>query len=178
MGFSQRRTKLPTINRRKRGVRGGRKIRSKKKTGITGQGIFNLSGIPLTSDETAILDKGLKFAPPKPLNKFQTYMDIHKYTRRLNIKRYLLTNPINTLNNNHTNVKHSGLANASLFNPPGGLPASIKVFRDLLLRDLESIKSKNIKMSKDLESGLDQLCKRKDLVVRPADKGGGYSGSE
>lgn len=53
------------------------------------------------------------------------------------------------------------------------LPASIKVFRDILLRDLDRLKIKNSKMIRDLELGLDQLCKRKDLVVRPADKEGG-----
>lgn len=99
-------------------------------------------------------------------------MDIHKYTRKLNIKRYMLSNPINPQEKN-SNIRHSGLANALLFNPPGGLPASIKVFRDILLRDLDCLKMKHTKMSKDLQTGLDLLCNQKDLVIRPADKGGG-----
>lgn len=52
-------------------------------------------------------------------------------------------------------------------------PLSLRVFRDVVLRDLESIKITNRRMSKNLEEGLDSLCNNKDLVIRPADKGGG-----
>lgn len=43
-----------------------------------GQGLFNLSSKTFTKDEMSVLDKGLKFAPPKQLDKFKTFIDIHK----------------------------------------------------------------------------------------------------
>lgn len=67
---------------------------TKGKKSVVGQDIYNLSSANLFSEEISLLDKGLKFAPPQKLNKFQTYMDIHKYTRKLSVKRYIMTNPI------------------------------------------------------------------------------------
>ena len=99
-------------------------------------------------------------------------MDIHKFIRKINIKRYMM----GVSCSNQPSVNHyvySGLANASLFNPPGGLAPSLKTFRDVLIRDLESIETKKARLNKTLQEGLDSLCTNKDLVIRPADKGGG-----
>ncbi|XP_077341766.1 suppressor of cytokine signaling 5 isoform X1 [Lithobates pipiens] len=102
-------------------------------------------------------------------------MDIHKFVRRLNIKRYMLGNPIQENNRSSPVFQHSGLANASLFNPPGTLAPSIKVFRDLVLKDLDGMIIKKCKLRGDLQKGLDSLCNNKSLVIRPADKGGGIA---
>lgn len=84
-----------------------------------------------------------------------------------------MSNPIKTGRIGQSDVQHSNLANASLFNPPGRLTPSVRVFRDVLLRDLEKIKIKKTKLNKSLQTGLDQLCKEKEIIIRPADKGGG-----
>lgn len=63
--------------------RGGHKTQKKKST--IGEGIINLSGIDLSQTELITLDKGLKFAPKRNLSKFDVYVDIQKYTRKLNI---------------------------------------------------------------------------------------------
>lgn len=47
------------------------------------------------------------------------------------------------------------------------LAPSLTVFRNVVL-----IKVSNHKMDQTLEKGLDSLCLNKDLVIRPADKGG------
>ena len=78
-----------------------------------------------------------------------------------------------TTHHSENGYVHSGLSNASLFNPPGGLAPSLKTFRDVLLRDLEMIEIKKAKLNKTLQEGLDSLCTNKELVIRPADKGGG-----
>lgn len=78
----------------KRGVRGGRRLRIKKKKDVAGTGIFNPSMAILSDAEKHVLDRGLKFAPPRRLNKFETYMDVHKFVRKLNIKRYMSSNPV------------------------------------------------------------------------------------
>lgn len=48
---------------------------------------MNISGVELTENEIRVLDKGLKFAPKKNLNKFNTYIDINKFARSLHIKK-------------------------------------------------------------------------------------------
>lgn len=99
-------------------------------------------------------------------------MDIHKYVRTINIKRYLVSIPNRQSGLIQQKYQHSGLANASTLNPPGGLAPSLRVFTDIVIRDLESIKNINCKMEKELEEGLDSLYNDKNLVIHPADKGG------
>lgn len=65
-----RRKKKPT-----RGNRGGKKKKEKR---TLGKGIFNLSDVTFTEEEMNILDLGLKFAPEKSLDKFETYIDLKK----------------------------------------------------------------------------------------------------
>lgn len=55
--------------------------------------MFNISGVELTRNERKVLDKGLKFAPKRNLNIFDTYIDIQRYTRKLNIQKYFLNKP-------------------------------------------------------------------------------------
>lgn len=57
--------------RAKRGTRGGRSTRSKKKVGLTNTGLFNLSTATFSHEDKVVLNHGLKFVPPLPLNKFK-----------------------------------------------------------------------------------------------------------
>lgn len=50
---------------------------------------------------------------------------------------------------------------------------SIKVFRDLVLKDLDELPLKRTYFDPNIKIGLKSLCEQKDLVIRPADKGGG-----
>lgn len=113
-----------------------------------------------------VLDKGLKFAPLKGLSKFQTYMDVHKYVRKLNIKRHFISNPIRDSNRLVSEYQHSGFSNAFLFNPPGTLAPSLRVLRNVVLRDLDNLKLKQAKSKKDLELGFESLCANKDRPIK------------
>lgn len=77
-----------------------------------------------------VLNHGLKFAPSRPLSKFEVFMDIQKYVCKLNIQRYLITYPTRNVMVASDGYKHSSLSNASLFNPPGNMAPSLGVFRD------------------------------------------------
>lgn len=68
-----------------RGRRGGKK--KKKASKLLGQGIFNLSNVQFTQDELGVLELGLKYAPDKPLDKFEAYIDLQKFLRKLYIKK-------------------------------------------------------------------------------------------
>lgn len=86
---------------------------------IVCEGVFNLSGEELTRAEKLTLNQGLKYAPRKPLNKFQMFLDVQKYIRKLSIKRYFVSNPItrNHCQTGSQTPKGTGLRNVSLFNP-------------------------------------------------------------
>lgn len=107
----------------------GWRAQSKKVKEINGDGIFNLSSQTLTKAETALLSKGLKFAPPKKLNKFQTYMDIHRFVCKVNIKQHFATNQTTQNMVAQQHFQHSGLSNASTINPPGVLGPLIEGFQ-------------------------------------------------
>lgn len=69
---------------RRRGCRVGSK---KKKDGL-GKGIFNLTNIVFSKEEFIVLDKGIKFAPKKPFNIFETFIDLQRFIRKLNLKKH------------------------------------------------------------------------------------------
>lgn len=65
----------------------------KEKT-VNTAGIFNHSGVELTEDEQRVLCRGLKHLTPRGLSKFDTFVDVQKYIRKININRYLISNPV------------------------------------------------------------------------------------
>lgn len=124
----------------------------------------------LTDTEKSLLDKGLKFVPPKKLNTFSTFIDVQKCIHKLSIQRHFLTQPprSSTLTAGDGNV-HSGLSNPSLFNPPGSIAPSINVFRSLVLQDLDKLPNKRVNINPTIK------CEHKNLTICPADKSGGLS---
>lgn len=62
----------------------------KKEEGDRLSGIYNLSSIELTHKETNILHLGQKCGLKRPISKFDVYVDVHKYMRKLNMKKYFL----------------------------------------------------------------------------------------
>lgn len=61
-----------------------------------------MSGVPLNSNESKVLDKELKFAPTKNLNTFETYVNIQKYMRKVNIKKYFIYNTTDKTTQNNS----------------------------------------------------------------------------
>lgn len=68
--------------------------------------------------------------------------------------------------------KGTGLRNASLFNPPVKPAPSISVFKEFVLQALQRVQFKK-EYQKDIHEGIESLCKRKNQIIHPADKGGG-----
>lgn len=65
-----------------RGSKGGRRSRAKKEKNLENKRVVNLSTIELSKPESSLLNKGLKFAPSRKLNKFEMFIDINKYVRK------------------------------------------------------------------------------------------------
>lgn len=136
---------------------------------------MNISGKEITTEELAVLDKGLKHAPTNNLNKSNTYIGIQKYIRKINIKKYVMNNlwKPNTPRIDTTQLEvHSTLQNASTFNPQMSNNQNIEVFKNLVLQDIDSLKIKKAADPIHMKKGIKRLTERKDIIIRPADKGG------
>lgn len=94
-----------------------------------------MSGKDLSREEILTLDKGIKFAPKKGLNKFKTYVGVQKFIRKLNIKKYYALNPVEkTVINN----KFTSLRNNSVFNPHVANNKYVDLFKKILPQSLNS----------------------------------------
>lgn len=73
------------------------------------------------------------------MNKFDVYIDVHRYIRKLSIKKYFLSNNHEVRNTKAIDTVgiDSGLKNRSIFNPPQPANHQVEVFKQLILKDLD-----------------------------------------
>lgn len=76
------------------------------------------------------------------MNKFEVFIDVHKYIRKLSVKRHYLSKAgkRNFISYQPNPYISTGLRNASMFNPPLASSSKIGIFRDLVLQELEAKK--------------------------------------
>lgn len=72
-----------------------------------------------------------------------------------------------------TEHTHSQLKNRSTFNPKSNSNQYIEVFKKMVEKEIKNIKQKQTNRMDRVWQGIKKQEKRKDIVVRPADKGGG-----
>lgn len=70
-------------------------------------------------------------------------------------------------------IRHTKLSNALLFNPPGFVAPSIQIFKEMVVKDLVALKIPRSNKNSDFQTSMKQICARNDIIIRPADKGGG-----
>lgn len=70
-------------------------------------------------------------------------------------------------------IVHSSLRNKSIFNHPVNNNKYVDVFEQVVLEDLKTLKIKKREEPNFVKSGIRKLTKRKDIVIRSADEGGG-----
>ena len=131
-------SQVSSISKRKRGRR-GRGRTKKKKSGLN-DGIFNLAGVEFSEPELEVLQQGLKFAPEKNIDKFEIFIDVEKYIRKLNIKKYFAGK--STMNEGIKEdpvYQHSGLKNNSTFNPKKGMNHQIEAFKTMVQEDVREL---------------------------------------
>lgn len=68
---------------------------------------------------------------------------------------------------------HSNLRNKTTFNPKLKDNKHIKVFKHMVTEEVKNLTVKKIEEPRSIKIGIQKLTKRKDLVIRPSDKGGG-----
>lgn len=148
-----------------RGRRRGKN--KKKKMRILGKGIYNLSDVQFSKEELEVLDLGLKFAPDKPLDKFEVYIDLQKFMRKLNIKKHFAMNTDNRIKENSEYIQ-TNLRNNSIFNLKMQGNQCMGAFKKIVEDDLRDLEKKNRK-TKNIWRTIKQIGKKHEVVIRPAD---------
>lgn len=100
-------------------------------------------------------------------------MDIVEYIRKLNIKKHFsgqISNPIPKETDDP--FIHSSLKNNSVFNPKKSSNHHIEVFRTMVQDEVRQIEVSKHQTNQTLWEGIKRLEENKQIVVRPADKGG------
>lgn len=193
----------------RRGNRGGgAKERKKRNTTIETDAnkkkiknikIFNLSSYTPNGYEYSLLEKGLSYCPTHKADNFELFLDVHRFTRKLTLKRFFSIQE-------QRQTKNPGTSNSSLpqpsvstykigkavtfkgkssFYPTSSKGNFIETFQELVLEDLEKLTDKKKNkfesyrqshsgfLNKNEKEALNSLKQNKEIVIRPADKGGG-----
>ena len=172
---------------RRRGTRAG-KSRRRQRTPLTNatgktvgpstRTVVNLSSHTLSTAQESLLEKGLTFCPTSPSpDRLQLTVNLHHFYRRLRLTDYFADRP-DTSSATDSALKHTALAEKSVWIPPKGstMPETevfIRVFHDSICRALTSGGATPTpgNLTSDEQQALHDLRSRKDLVIRPADKG-------
>ena len=135
--------------------------------------ITNISKYKLTPGETSLLSKGLNFIPtPKKEHPVKLLQDILLFDRRIRLKYFFHPNNQPKEQNNSTLYLSSG------WTPHSGQDPFLESYRSTIIHNtLKEIKKnykKNFKknLKKEEIAAINTLRNNKDIVIRPADKGG------
>ncbi len=152
------------------------------------QTVINISGTELTTEETNILSKGLSFCPTNTVDPFKLKVDTFKFFRALQLKHFFT--PRSSVLTHHDVVLRNSTAEdtdppnrevtpfrkKSSFIPHSNLNPSIIAYSNLVEIDISNIcktvQNKKCNLSHAELKCLNDLEKRKDIIIRSADKGG------
>ena len=134
--------------------------------------IFNLSRVSFTSAELSILAKGLSFVPTTFLDPVEIKKEVLQFLRKVRLKVFF-SGALDQ--DTPTNI---GLSNKSTFCPPSNLmPPQVLAFENIILQQVDVVANKKMyckyNCNKEEFLALRSLSDRQDIVVKPADKGGG-----
>ena len=132
--------------------------------------------LPLSDPERSVLSKGLNFIPiSKRIDEFSVKQDAEKFLRRVQLKAFFhdkVDNPETTTKDDFETLN----VRKSKWTPPEGQFASLDFFVKKCRRDIQKLNfnysTKLSNLSKEEWTALKNLSKRKDLVIKAADKGG------
>ncbi|CAJ0928451.1 unnamed protein product [Ranitomeya imitator] len=139
----------------------------------------------LSPPQMSLLQKGLSFCPSYKLDTFQLDMDLQKFYRSLRLKVFFnKTDDTNTpisssVIPSSVNLQRLGIKTKSNFMPPKN-DHPVETFIELIDREVDLFKQDvsrgklycPVNMTNLEQQALDSLIKDKELVVKPADKGG------
>ncbi|CAJ0960947.1 unnamed protein product [Ranitomeya imitator] len=150
--------------------------------------VINISDYSLSPLELKVLNMGLSFCPTPRWDSFQLERDLQRFYRSIRLKVHFDANPTNSDNTRGTVPSHDipkitidslGLRNPSTFMPPKSYHA-VETFISLLDRDIKStVHDQHLgllpvqhNLNPSEKQALDSLSRNKNIIIKPADKGG------
>ncbi|CAJ0947396.1 unnamed protein product, partial [Ranitomeya imitator] len=145
--------------------------------------VYNISSYCLSPSEMNLLQRGLTFCPVSRFNPFLLDQELHQFFRTLRLKAHFLgpqsTPPTESSSQNSFTLKDLNLCIPSSFQP-SRMYHPVETFIEFVKKDikavLESIENGNLRIKHNLSiekfRSLQLLKARKDLIIKPADKGG------
>ena len=131
---------------------------------------------PLSDAEKSVLCKGLNFVPiSKKLDEFSVKQDVEKFLRRVQLKAFFHDKEDDS-NTSDKDIFETLQTRKSKWTPPEGQFASLDFFVKKCRHDINKLNfNRNTKfsnLSSEERAALKNLSKRKDIIVKAADKGG------
>ncbi|CAJ0967794.1 unnamed protein product [Ranitomeya imitator] len=138
----------------------------------------------LSSTDMTLLQKGLIFCPVPHFDTFQVDQELHRFFRTLRLKVHFSNTPFETTpdltkTSSGFSLKSLGLRTSSSFQPPKTYHP-VETFIEVVNRDVKEIlgsidkglvKVKN-NLSREEYRSLMDLKNNRNLIIKPADKGG------
>jgi hypothetical protein len=136
--------------------------------------VLNLSSYELSPSEKEVLSLGIKFCPyPKKINIFNYFKDITAFSRKLRLKEFFVDDekPRESVPNWIKNHKKSK------FTPPKNCEVHLDSYLDLVASETMNMLKINSdekyeNMNESQRAALEKIMKNKDIIIKPADKGG------
>ena len=135
--------------------------------------VMNLSGVPLSSGEHSLLEKGLSFCPTPPkVNTFQLQFDLTLFYRRLRLREYFFNEDSTT--DEPTQYNPFQLRNKQ-WNPPKNREHALEAYIQAV-DERSKIRHKKLwdNLTQPERAALKSLRNRiakKEIIIKPADKG-------
>ena len=131
---------------------------------------------PLSNAEKSVLSKGLNFVPvSKKLDEFSVKQDVEKFLRRVQLKAFFHDKEDDS-NTSDKDIFETLQTRKSKWTPPEGQFASLDFFVNKCRHDINKLNfNRNTKfsnLSSEERVALKNLSKRKDIIVKAADKDG------
>ena len=132
--------------------------------------------LPLSDSEKSVLSKGLNFVPiSKKLDEFSVKQDVEKFLRRVQLKTFFHDKEDDS-NTSDKDTFETLQVRKSKWTPPEDQFASLDFFINKCRHDINKLNfNRNTKfsnLSSEERAALQNLSKRKDIIVKAADKGG------
>ncbi|XP_064469602.1 uncharacterized protein LOC135384327 [Ornithodoros turicata] len=132
--------------------------------------MVNLSSVTLTDIEERLLSKGLSFCPSTTgLKEFQLHTDLENFARKLRLRDFFH-------DKENSRQTASAFKTGSSWSPPKHRDRHLDDYIQAVQKDILKVTSKKGPPRHNLSSegckAFSDLEKRKDIAIKPADKGG------